>query len=998
MNFRFDQPLWLALIAGIIPMAAAALVWMRAMGIWRRWSAILLRLVLLGLIAGALAGAAWEKRTDRLAVVAVVDTSGSVRRFAGAAGGQGGRALEQVAAAIDSMAASAKRGPDDVLGVVAFDARAAAVVSPSRAKTFGRSLDISGAEGSNLAEGLKLAAAMIPPESAGRIVLFSDGNQTAGDAVAAAGQLAGASGKGRRRMPIDVVPLEYAFSHEVVVESVDAPPRAAAGSRVVVRVTLNATSEAAGTLRLLSDGKPVPLADGAADRRIKLAPGKNVELMEVELDESRVHRFAAIFEPDAGSDTLSDNNRGEAFTITPGKGSVLVVDGVGEGAGGSGGTILPDTLRRAGLSTSVVAPGGFPADLLGLQAYDMVVLENVPADALSRESQETLVDYVRDLGGGLVMIGGPQSFGAGGWRGTPIEPILPVRLELPDKLVTPEVAICFVLDNSGSMRRSVMGSFRSQQEIANESAALAIKSLDKRDLVGVIVFNTEIDVLTKLGPNSDAEATASKVRSILPNGGTNGLPALEEAGRQLGPVEAKQKHIIFLSDGRSMNPDQLPVVSKRLGERGIKVTTIAVGDEADLRTMEAMATNGNGSFYNVTNPHILPRVFAKAVRVARTPMVREVPFTPAIMPTGSPMTMGLSSPPPLGGLTLTQPRNDPTIVNAMLTPEGEPVLAHWNVELGQVVAFTSDAHRWASAWLDWPGYARLWTQIVRQASRVPASRTLQPTAQVVGDELVVRLEASDDNGAPSEGLSVPATVYTPTGERREIELAQSGPGMYEARVPVSQTGSYVALLRPRRGEKKLSPVITGATLAAGTEYRALRTNDALLERVAQAGSGVVVSLDEAGRREWFDRKGVPPQTAVIPVWPTLLSAALAVFLLDVATRRIAWDRYRIERPRRETPVGATQTTGLRSVKQRVDENAASAGLALSEADAERLRQAARDRRRAARLASAATASKPADQASSPTEETTSGDPAQDSSSLLAAKRRAREQFDEESGS
>jgi Ca-activated chloride channel family protein len=407
--------------------------------------------------------------------------------------------------------------------------------------------------------------------------------------------------------------------------------------------------------------------------------------------------------------------------------------------------------------------------------------------------------------------------------------------------------------------------------------------------------------------------------------------------------------------------------------------------------MEAMALKGGGPFYNVTNPHVLPRVFAKAVRVARTPMIREAPFTPVVLPTGSPLTLGLGPTPELGGLTLTQPRGEPTITNAMVTPEGEPVLAHWNVELGQVVAFTSDAHRWASAWIAWPGYARLWTQIVRQASRVPASRTLQPTSQIIGDEMLVRLEASEDDGRPADGLGVPATIYTPSGERLDIQLAQAGPGLYEARVPVSQTGSYVALMKPARDSRKLTPVIAGATLAAGSEYKALRSNDALLDRIAAAGGGKVVELSEASRREWFDRAGVPPQIAVTPVWPSLLAAALLVFLLDVGTRRVAWDRYRLREGVQTLAGVATQTGGLRVAKRKVDDAASGSGLALSEADAEKLRQAARDRRREARLAAAAP----------PVIPTESAPPAGDArgeepSALLAAKRRAREQFKDES--
>src|SRR6185436_9659353 len=229
----------------------------------------------------------------------------------------------------------------------------------------------------------------------------------------------------------------------------------------------------------------------------------------------------------------------------------------------------------------------------------------------------------------------------------------------------------------------------SQQQVANEAAALAVKSLDKRDLVGVIVFNSETSVLVPLAKNDDAKATAEKILSISSGGGTVLGPAMEEAAKQLGQSKAALKHVIILSDGQSMQSETLPGIAAQMRRGGINVSTIAVGDGADDKTMRQIAIDGGGAYYPVTNPSLLPRFFLKAVKIIRSPMVREVEFQPVIHASGSPLVAGLSQPPPLGGLVLTQRRPEATITYAMTAPTGEPLLAHWSVDLGHVAAFTS---------------------------------------------------------------------------------------------------------------------------------------------------------------------------------------------------------------------------------------------------------------------------------------------------------------------
>lgn len=1018
MTFVVERPAWLLLLVLAIPVAWTALRWFASMSLVRRLSALVLRVLLIAVVAGILAGVSVVRETERLAVVGVIDVSGSIKRFAG----QGAESPIEAARAF-LRRASEQRGPDDLVGVVVFGGRSLVVALPSRADILDRPLEIDVPEGSDIAGAFQLAGAIIPPDASGRIVLFSDANATTGDPVEAAEAVAGTSGVGdtsRQGTPIDVVPLSYDVAREVIVESVDTPPRAQEESAITVRVTLLSTGESTGTLLLMRDGEPFDIDPGPAlGRHLALEPGRHVEMIAVELEPGRLHPFDAIFEPDVlvgpdgepmlSGDTLTENNRAESFTITPGKGSVLILDPTAGGISATESDALAGALRRSGIDVEIRPPQGAPDAVLGYQDFDLVILNNVPADALGTGVQNAIAAYVRDLGGGLVMLGGSDSFGAGAWKGTPVEPILPVRLDLPESLVTPEAAIVFVIDASGSMSGSVLGSARSQQDIANEATALAIRSLDKKDLVGVIAFDNMHRVVVPLGPNEDPEAAGARVRSIAPGGGTRLGPALAEARSQLNRVEAKIKHVIVLSDGRSQEAEMLPALAQSMSNDAINVSTISVGDMADDDTMRQIAAVGGGQYYQVVNPNVLPRIFLKVVRVVRKPMIREGAFNPVLVPTGSELIADLGRPPPLYGLVLTQAREEPTITYAMLHPAGEPLLAHWPVELGHVGAFTSDASGWARDWLDWPGYQRFWTNVARALARTSAESPHELRIDAGADQLNLRLDAIDERGRPLDLLTVSADVFTPGGDRLATNLTQTGPGVYEATVPTLESGSYVAIVKPRLGQTPLTPLVGGASIAFGREYRALRSNDALLAEIARRTGGRVIDIDDA-TVNLFDRRDVPPTRARTPIWRSLLIWAIAIMLMDVGTRRVAWDRLvsrQFGADLRRFAAEAVENRGVRAGQTltilRGRGRAEVGAKALGDDDAATVATAEAAKRRKARQERYAQLreelrEQTRDQdkrAGAPIvreKPKSSDEPADGSSGLLAAKKRARERF------
>jgi Mg-chelatase subunit ChlD len=625
MTFRFDHPaaLLLALVAVVvIPTGWRAL---SALDPTRRVLSLVLRVLVIGALAVLLAGPRTVREHDHLTVIGLLDVSGSVRRFGGLQG------LGDPAATSNLeylrqwfRQATGTRADDDRIGLIAFDGQAMAVAVPTRGDYTDDGLDVRTIEGTNIADAISLALAMFPADTARRIVLMTDGNQTLGDALNTARQAAGGSSLtgsvARFGVPIDVAPIAYRTLRDVQIAAVEAPATARPGQTVTVRVILEAIQPTRGLLTLTREGEPVDL-NGAApgvSRAITAPAGPSVQLVQVMLGETPVNRFEAVFEPaDPREDLLPDNNRAEAFTATPTRGKSLVVTRAADPEN----TFLVRTLRQAELPVEARSPADLPADLLSLQRYDLIVLENIPAYDVGRPQQERLRDYVHDLGGGLVMVGGEDSFGAGGWNGSPLESVLPLELDPPRELRLPTAALVLVLDRSGSMNERVAGARATQQQVANEAAALAIESLRDDSLVGVVTFDSWPHVRVPLQRNDDPTAIADRVRGITADGGTNIGPALRRAHAMLADAEVDRKRVVCVSDGRSPTRN-LDAIARNLAADDIRLTTIAVGDKADHETLERLAEIGRGEFYPVYNPATLPRILVDSVQVLNKPLSR----------------------------------------------------------------------------------------------------------------------------------------------------------------------------------------------------------------------------------------------------------------------------------------------------------------------------------------------------------------------------------------
>jgi hypothetical protein len=110
----------------------------------------------------------------------------------------------------------------------------------------------------------------------------------------------------------------------------------------------------------------------------------------------------------AGEDQFYQNNELSAFAQVVGPPRVLIVADEDMES-----LYMGQALLQQGLTVDTVGSSGLPADLATLSNYQSVILMNIPARNLGPRRMQLLQMYVRDLGGGLVVIGGPNTYGPG---------------------------------------------------------------------------------------------------------------------------------------------------------------------------------------------------------------------------------------------------------------------------------------------------------------------------------------------------------------------------------------------------------------------------------------------------------------------------------------------------------------------------------------------------------------------------------------------------------
>jgi uncharacterized membrane protein len=675
---------------------------------------------------------------------------------------------------------------------------------------------------------------------------------------------------------------------EVLVDAVDAPPGSRVGETLDLTVRVRSTITTRATLRLLADGGTV------ATEELELEPGITSVPFSLAADEPGFHVFRAVIEPE--DDRFADNNAADAYVLVAGEPQVLVATDDASRAAD-----LVASLGDGSLEVTVVPSGGVPGSLTTLAGFDAIVLDNVEADALGEATMAALQVYVRDLGKGLVMLGGRDSFGAGGYLDTPLEETLPVYMTVRDRERSPDVAMVAVVDQSGSMADChCTGDSRDtanpsgtrgfeKVDIAKEAILRAAEAMAPTDQLGVVTFNENAHWQVRTAP-IDFGALGAGL-DFGADGNTNIYAGLKAAYDDLIRNPASLRHIILITDGWSTSGAYDALLAD-MREAGITLSTIGTGG-GSAEILRRLAEQSGGRYYDAVDATTIPDIFLReTIRTAGEQIVEEA-FQP-IPSASSEILEGLDAGrlPQLLGYNATTAKGSATV--ALLTAREDPLLAQWQYGLGRAVAWTSDARQqWATPWIGTAEFGTLTAQLVAWTLPPQDAEGIDVRFSP-GDagELEVEVTSFDDEAGPRNFYRTVLRLVSPDLEPTQTILEQVGPGRYAGTVRADEPGAYlvrVAQTFEDAGGTDAASRTLGVVSPAADEYRRLGVDADALRSYAAAGGGRALPLvpDAEGTDAGPWTHDIEASAFPTPIWPGLLLLAIVLVPFDVGVRRVA---------------------------------------------------------------------------------------------------------------
>lgn len=825
----------------------------------RALAALLTRLVMLGLFVILIAEPRSVRVRDVISVVYAVDLSDSI----------GERSVDEALEFVTKTVT--EKPPMDEAGLVVFGRNSAVELPPRMSFPFEALNSRIDRDATNLEQTLSLAAAMLPEENRGRIVLISDGTETEGSISQILDELKS------RDIAVDVLPIQYEYDKEVWLENLELPRFVKLGENYEASVVLSSLQDGAGKLVLRENGEQI------YEQEVKFKAGKNRFVVPIYLRDPGYYEYSATIEAQAADDQIRENNTVINYIYVEGEGKVLVVTNpAGDDRDWES---LVKAIREGERNVDVVSAYEFPNDSLSLMPYDAVLFVNVPADAFNVIQLKAVHDSVFNQGIGFMMVGGDNSFGPGGYHRTVIEDALPVTMDITKKKVLPKGALAIILHTCEFPEGNTWGKRITKQ---------AIKVLGAQDEVGVLVYDYMEGEkwLFKLTPAGDYEKMVPKINGAQIGDMPSFVNTMRLGLKGLKESDASTKHMIIISDGDPQPP--APKLISEFQKNKVSVSMVAIFPHGgrDISTMRAIAGATGGRYYFPSDPNQLPSIFIKESKTLKRSMIQNETFVPEVGMI-SPVLKGIERIPPLFGYVLTtiKPRAE-GVLNAPEKKEAEgeidPVLSFWRYGLGTTAAFTSDlSPNWGKDWVNWDHYQAFVKQLMIKISRVQKQDHLKLWSHVTGNKATIMVE---DFHPEESFLNVAARIAGPHDRKDTVVLKQVSPRRYQAEVPLWGKGRYQVTALGKSGERE-DHANGGFIVPYSPEFLRFRSNPIVLEEIAQKTGGQ--RLDPVNATDVIYGRRDPKQSSN-PVFDWFLMALAILVPLDVAIRRVQLDWYVIK--------------------------------------------------------------------------------------------------------
>lgn len=841
MALQFENP-WLLLL--LLP--AASLMYyttknMIRLVLWRRISIILLRSLVFLLVILLLSGFTIKQVSNTATTLFLLDSSDSISQ------------KEQTAAFVRE--AIKNMGRNDEAGIINFGGDSTIELLPAKHPIFDDIQTLINPSFTNLEKALLTAQSVMPWDHKKRVVLVTDGRENTGNALLQIKQM---KAKG---YAVDVYPINSSFQKEVQLEELKIPDSVHLNEQFEITVNIKSNVNTRVVLQLYSDRLL------AGEKEIVLNKGDNqFAFMDKAVNGGMVTYRVEVL---ADSDTVSQNNSLSSYTYVKDIPEIMMIL-ESEEAGSALGDIL-----KADMHLTVVNPMQVPVEMSELLKYDAFIMANVSADSLSDAFLNNLETAVSHQGKGLLVTGGDNSYGPGGYYKTTLEKILPVNMDIKPKEEEPNLALMLVIDKSGSMSGGDFGI--SKIELAREAAIRSTEVLNQEDMIGVIAFDDAFKWVVEPQKLDNLQAIQDAIGSIRSGGGTQILPGLEAAYDSIQKMDAKLKHIILLTDGQAEKEGYEPLI-EGLREKGITLSTVAVGRSADSLLMKALAYGGSGRYYETDEFTDIPKIFAKEVFLAGKKYLTNRTFIPKLAGS-SDILKGIDAVPQLDGYVTTTAKQTANII--FESDEKDPILASWQYGLGRTVAWTPDAQGiWTYDWMNWKDSSKFWKNTVSWLIQQNMSKGYTVESNIEGEEGVITVQAEDD--AFMTASDIKGTLVGPDGIKQDIKLLPGAPGEYKGSFTGLKSGVYIADITLSGSDGRSERFSTGLIMPYSPEYDLLTgSNDTFLQKMVFEGGGRL--LEDPAQ---VFKSELPPVTGKTDPTYGLMIVVFILFMLDVALRRL----------------------------------------------------------------------------------------------------------------
>lgn len=837
------------LLLAIIILVVEWFVYVKQVNSAKKKQFLVVRLLVLLAVILAMTGVSVTKKQKKTETIFLVDVSDSMS--------------DNIAEIERYLKNTVSEMPEkNLAGIVAFGKNTAVDQFVSDKKIFAKFTTKPVTTATNIEKAVMTACSMFDEGVTKRLVLVTDGSENEGNMSLSASTLKGSE------VELLTIAMEdsIAGNSEVYIDNLTVPAVIHAGDHYNVTVSVTSNVETDALLSLYAG------RNAKGQQNIHLTKGTNQFVFEDVGEDGTIARYKAVIEP--VEDTISVNNTYVTFAEIEARPRILLIEGKADE-----GNEFEKVLEAANIDYDTVTPKGAPITISELNQYKAVITLDVYYDDLREGFVNSLQSYVKDFAGGYICIGGENSFALGNYRGTVLEEILPVNMNLQGEKEIPKMAMAMVIDQSGSMSSpSEENTSITGLDLAKQAALSGVSELRNSDEIGVLAFDDTYNWIVPVQEASDIEQIKEDISSIGYGGGTSIYPALQQAYEKLLKSNAKIKHIILLTDGQDEFSGYDGLL-KMINEAGITVSTVAVGRDSDQQMLSRIANTCGGRFYYTDVNNSIPRIFAQEVYLSTNTYLINEEFYPVIT-SNHEILEGMMEEgfPALLGYVAATPKQTADVI--LESDREDPVLSTWQYGLGRTVAWNSDGNNeWTAQYAAWDNYPMLWSNIVQYV--ISDTELGDDNLEVVkeGNTATITYETKEYD----KDTKITAVVTDENGTAKEVVLDAVKPGVFETTLDMEEIGVYNVSLRKQSGEEIVKNYNTAYANQYSAEYQFTNMQTDLSSFVKQADGTELTLKDDIWELKQDTIK------AKVSLTVPLLVFAMLLFLFDIIIRRWSVD-------------------------------------------------------------------------------------------------------------